>query len=126
MDSSTSTRQVKEGDGWRLGWNPASEPFVGLVGGAGWAMELTREEWQDFCRLVLQLAETLEQMSHELMDEERICCDVESDRLWLEAEGYPHAYELHIILRQGRRAEGTWAAEAVPGLVQASQTLHLF
>jgi hypothetical protein len=65
-------------------------------------------------------------MSHELMDGERICCDVESDRLWLEAEGYPHAYELHIILRQGRRAEGTWAAEAVPGLVQASQTLHLF
>jgi hypothetical protein len=121
-----STRQLREGQGWRIGWDPQAEPFVALVGGADWALELTQDEWQDFCRLALQLSQTLAQMAGELMDEERICCEVESDRLWLEAEGYPHRYELRLILRQGRRGEGTWAPEAVPDLLQASQSLDLF
>lgn len=117
---------MREGDGWRIGWDPIAESFTGLVGGDRWGIELTSEEFADFCRLARQLAETMAQMAQSLMEEETLCCEVESDRLWLEASGYPHAYELHLILRQGRRAEGTWDAAAVPGLLKATQTLHLF
>lgn len=120
------TRQIKSGSGWRLGWDGDATEFCGLVGGDNWAIELTEAEFSDFCRLTLQLAETMSQMSQELMAEERICCEVESDRLWLEAEGYPHAYGLHFILLTGRRGEGGWTETAVTELVQAVQMLHVF
>ena len=119
-------RQVREGEGWRVGWDGSAHPFCGLLGGQGWAIELTAAEFQDFQRLALQLAETMRQMAAELMDEERIACEAESDRLWLEADGYPNAYGLTLILQDGRRAEGHWPAAIVPHLLHATQTLDLF
>lgn len=119
-------RQVKTGAGWRLGWDDEAIEFRGLVGGEEWAIELTEAEFNDFCRLVVQLAETMSLMSQELMEEERISCEAESDLIWLEAEGFPQAYRLHLILLQGRRGEGSWLEAAVPALVQAAQTLRVF
>lgn len=118
-------RQLKTGTGWRLGWNPAAE-FQGLVGGEDWAIELTLAELDDFCRLVTQLAETMTAMAAELMAEERISCEAESELLWLEAEGYPHSYSIRLILQTGRRGEGSWAAIAVPELTQTAQMLRVF
>lgn len=119
-------RVVKNGAGWRIGWNPNAAEFIGLVGGDDWAIELTETELNDFCRLSGQLVETMSQMAGELMDEEKIACVAESDLLWLEVEGYPHAYSLRLILNTGRCAEGSWAADAVPGLMQAAQMLKVF
>lgn len=119
-------RLLKEGLGWRLGWDPTAEPYTGLVAGEDWALELTSAELEDFCRLLAQLAETMAMMAAELMAEERLCCEAESDRLWLEAEGLPEAYEIRLILNQGRRAEGSWRAAAVPGLVAATRMLKTF
>ncbi|GAB4382871.1 MAG: DUF1818 family protein [Elainellaceae cyanobacterium] len=118
-------RHLKNGPGWRLGWHPGQE-FCGLVGGDDWALELTEAELDSFCQLIVQLADTLNQISQELMDEERICCEVESEWLWLEAEGYPHHYSLHLMLLTGRRGEGSWSATAIPGLIQAAQSLKVF
>ncbi|HEY9645011.1 MAG TPA: DUF1818 family protein [Chroococcidiopsis sp.] len=119
-------RQLKSGQGWRLGWDADAEIFRGLVGTDDWAIELTESELDDFCRLLAQLAQTMQTMSHELMDEEAITCEVESDRLWLEAEGFPHAYSLRLMLLTGRRGEGAWEAIAVPELILAAQTLKVF
>jgi len=119
-------RQLKRGVGWRLGWNPEAVEFQGLVGGDEWAIELTEAELNDFCRLVAQLAHTMSQMANELMDEEKINCEVESDRIWLEAEGYPHSYTLRMLLLKGRRGEGSWLSTAVPELIAASQVLRVF
>lgn len=119
-------RQFKSGDGWRLGWDAEAAVFQGLVGTEEWAIELTEAELEDFCRLTLQLTETMRQMQQELMDEERISCEVESDLIWMEAEGFPTAYRLRLIVLTGRRAEGEWSEAAVPDLVQATQTLKVF
>ena len=119
-------RQLKSGAGWRLGWDTDAVEFCGLVGGEDWAIELTQAELDDFCRLAIQLAETMRQMQQELMSEERITCEVESDRLWLEAEGFPHAYGLHLILLTGRKAEGSWSDAVVSELIQAIQTFKVF
>lgn len=102
------SRILKSGNGWRLGWHASASEFKGLVGGENWAIELTEEEWNDFRRLSDQLHETLQQIAQELMEEERISCELESDRIWLEAEGFPHAYSLRLIVQTGRRAEGYW------------------
>ncbi len=116
-------RQIQEGTGWRLGWNPdGTIAYQGLVGGSDWAYELTAAELDDFCRLLLQLADTMAAMAAELMSEERLCCEAESDRLWLEVEGFPQSYGLRLILSQGRGAEGAWATTAVPGLVGAARS----
>lgn len=119
-------RQLKTGPNWRLGWDPDQEIFQGLVGTENWAIELTAAELADFCRLAIQLADTMQQMQAELMDAERISCEAESDLVWMEVEGFPTAYRLRLILLSGRRAEAEWPESAVSGLLQAAQTLSVF
>jgi len=119
-------RQLKQGEGWRLGLDAEAKVFQGLVGGSDWAIELTETELEDFCRLIVQLAETLRQMGKELMDGERMSCEMESDRLWLEAEGFPDFYSLRLLVLTGRRAEGTWSEAAAVELTQAVQMLKVF
>ena len=111
-------RVMKRGEGWRIGWNPNAIEFKGLVGTDDWAIELTEAELHDFCRLSGQLVETMHHQTTELMDEEKIACEAESDLVWMEVAGYPHAYTLRFILNTGRCAEGGWAESAVPGLVR--------
>ncbi|MBF2021459.1 MAG: DUF1818 family protein [Hydrococcus sp. C42_A2020_068] len=121
-----SDRLLRVGNGWRIGWNPNAEIYKGLVGGEDWAIELTEDELNDFCCLLEQLTQMMTRMADELMDEEKIACEAESDRLWMEVEGYPHAYSLRLILNQGRCCEGYWSAEAVAELVRAARTLKGF
>ena len=120
-------RVIKTGNGWRIGWNPQEAvEFKGLVGTDDWAIELTEAELQNFCRLSVQLAETMSQLSSELMDEEKITCEAESNLIWLEVSGYAQCYSLRFILLTGRCAEGCWHEGAVTGLLQAAQTLQVF
>lgn len=119
-------RLIKTGTGWRIGWNPAADKYPGLVGSEDWAIELTAAEFNDFCRLLQQLVATMNQMKAELMDEERIACEAESELLWLEVEGYPHAYSLRLILNQGRRCEGNWTEGIADKLAEATQTITVF
>lgn len=119
-------RLVKSGTGWRVGWNPSAAKYQGLIGTDDWAIELTAAEFNDFCRLSVQLAESINQLAYELMDEEKISCEAESDLLWIEVTGYPHAYSLRFVLNTGRCAEGSWTPQAVPGLIQALQIIQVF
>ncbi|MBW4670848.1 MAG: DUF1818 family protein [Cyanomargarita calcarea GSE-NOS-MK-12-04C] len=119
-------RLIKSGTGWRIGWNPQAAEFKGLVGTDDWAVELTEAELNDFCRLLKQLADTMKQLAAELMDEEKIACEVESNLVWMEAEGYPHTWCLRFILNTGRCVEGQLDAAAVGGLLQAADTLKVF
>ncbi|MGC9502740.1 DUF1818 family protein [Baaleninema sp.] len=125
---------LKRGRGWRLGYRPpAASPsddetsvFVALVGSDDWAFELTHAEFEDFRRLLVQLKETMQAAAAELSDEERLACEVESQRLWMEAEGFPHAYRVRLILNTGRGCEGEWSPEAVRELLNATQSLEVF
>lgn len=119
-------RYVKSGEGWRIGWDDEAELYRGLIGGDRWSFELTEAEFKDFCALLVKLDNTIHQMVAELMESEKITCEVESELIWLEADGYPHAYELHTMILQHRSTEGFWSASAVPDLIQASQTLGFF
>ena len=119
-------RFIKQGPGWRIGWNEESVTYKGLVGSDDWAIELTETEFRDFCRLVLQLGETMELMQAELMDEETITCEVQSDLIWLEVVGFPSAYSLRLLVEQGRRCEGNWQESAVKAMTAAIQVFNGF
>jgi hypothetical protein len=119
-------RFIKQGPGWRIGWNEESVIYKGLVGSDDWAIELTETEFRDFCRLVVQLGETMELMQAELMDEETITCEVQSDLIWLEVVGFPSAYSLRLLVEQGRRCEGNWQESAVKAMTAAIQVFNGF
>jgi hypothetical protein len=116
---------LKSGIGWRIGWNPDSE-YPGLVGSDDWAFELTTAELADFCRLLGQLADNIRSIEAELMDEESIAGEAESDLVWMQVEGIPSKYSLRLILNTGRSCEGNWSADAVPELIVAAQSLQVF
>ncbi len=119
-------RFVKEGSGWRLGWDDETSVYQGLLAGSNWAVELTAAEFCDFCRLAQQLAHTMGVMAAELMDEERITCEAESDLIWLEADGFPDCFAVRFIVQSGRRCEGGWPAPATQHVLQAITQLTLF
>lgn len=119
-------RLIKSGIGWRIGWNPTAKEYKGLVGEDNWAIELTEAELNDFCRILTQLSETIEEMSAELMDEERIAIEAETELLWMEVEGFPDAYCLRLILLSDRRCEAYWSQTVLKDLILASQTLTMY
>ncbi|BAW95482.1 hypothetical protein NIES970_03880 [[Synechococcus] sp. NIES-970] len=118
-------RSLKKGAGWRLGWDPdPTRAFQGLVGTDDWAVELTAAEFIDFCRLLVQLAETVTSIAPELMAEERISIEAESDLVWLEIEGFADCYSLRMLLLTQRNIEGNWPAEVVSKLVMIARIFH--
>ncbi len=119
-------KRLKTGSNWRVGWNESASPFKGLVGGDDWACELTAAEFEDFFRLFMDLHNTMESMAAELMEEEAIAIEKETDLLWMQTNGFPSSYELSFILLTGRRAEGHWDKDASQSLFQAIQTIQLF
>ncbi len=116
---------LKSGSGWRIGWNPANT-YPGLVGSDDWAFELTAAEFADFDRLLRQLVDSLRSIQAELMDEEKIACEAESDLIWMQVEGTASEYSLRLILNSGRSCEGNWSVAAVPQLVAANHSLQVF
>lgn len=122
----SGSRQFRSGPGWRAGWDPKANSFQALVGADDWSVELTRAEFDDFCRFAQQLSHSLEAMRSELMDEEAITCEASSDLLWMEVRGNPDAYQLSFIVLTGRRAEGSWPVESTPELLRVIQMLQIF
>ncbi len=117
------SRLLRKGQGWRVGWNSIAEKYPALVGSDEWAIELTKSEFQEFYRLLRQLTDTMTQMEAELMDEERIAIEAETDLLWLEVEGYPTAYSLRLILNRDRRCEGNWPEGIATELIEVTRRL---
>ncbi|WP_347239031.1 DUF1818 family protein [Cyanobacterium stanieri] len=117
---------LKKGKGWRIGWQEKPEIYKGLIGADNWAFELSGPEMEDFCRLLIQINDTMETMAEHLMEEETISCEVESPLLWLGADGYINDYSLRIIIYEHRGAEGSWQSDVIPDLIKAIQSLKSF
>ncbi|PZV19661.1 MAG: DUF1818 domain-containing protein [Pseudanabaena sp.] len=117
--SQDTSKQLLSGEGWRIGFRSDVDIYKGLVGTDSWAIELTKSEFNDFCKLASQLAETMQLMAAELSDGEKICCTLETEDISLEVNGFPDAFTLHLQFLTGRRFEGFWDAAAVPFLIGA-------
>ena len=102
----------EEGSGWRLAWDPSRKKFPVLVGGQGWAFELTDSEWRTFVHLVLDLINEYQQLKSQLMGEESICLEMERDFWWGSLEGDQSNWALQVILQNPepnlRGIEGFW------------------
>ena len=120
-----------EGPGWRLAWRQADgssvgQPFEVLIGGQGWAVELTAAEAQALATAALDLTSEHQALVDQLLAEEAISLELERGPWWLALEGDRRQWSLKGVLspEAGQRAlEVSWSVEASWALCQALQRL---
>jgi len=114
--------QVQEGEGWRWLVDPGRHPFVVLVGGLDWAVELTAEEARGLQEGLVHLVQEHRGLVDQLMPEEAISLELERGPLWMALEGDREVWQLRFVLTpasQSRAVEGGWRPEASVALVAA-------
>jgi hypothetical protein len=97
-----------------------------LIGGQGWAVELTAAEAKALAAAVVDLTGEHQALVDQLLVEEAISLELERGPWWLALEGDRLQWSLKGVLspEAGQRAlEVSWAVEASPALCQALQRL---
>ena len=99
-----------EGAGWRLAVDPSRDGYQALIGGEGWAIELSLDELASLSSLCLRLQEQHLALADQLMAEEAIEIALEQGPWWLELSGDRERWGLRFVLSSpgGRSAEGMW------------------
>ena len=126
----------REGEGWRLAWDSQRTPFPLLIGGQGWAIELTAEEGQVLQRALALVSGQHHDLVDTLLAEEAICLEFHGSvpapdngtegNLWLALEGDRQTWTLRFILQppSGQRAvEGSWGVDAAAAFAEACVSL---
>jgi len=129
--------EICEGSGWRLVVDPARAPFIALIGGDGWASELTAAELGALRLAVARLTAQHRAMADVLMAEEAVAMEVElpigepegggAGSLWLGLEGDRHHWTLQLVLTPApglRGIEGGWSAAASEAFSAALERLR--
>lgn len=117
----------REGEGWRIVWDGDRQPFAVLIGGAGWATELSRAEAESLRDALADLLAQHAALVDQLMAEESISLELERDPWWLTIDGDRREWSLQVMLspQPGQRAfEGSWPHPASRGFSQALQQLY--
>ena len=115
--------EVCQGEGWRLVFDPARYPFSALIGGQGWAAELTGDELAALCRAIQRLRRQHAELVDQLMAEESIELELElplaateqPGSLWVALDGNRRDWSLRFVLSPGagvRAFEGGWCTGA--------------
>ncbi|MDM7952668.1 MAG: DUF1818 family protein [Cyanobium sp. CZS 25K] len=129
--------EICEGDGWLLVMDPGRAPFPALIGGAGWASELSGAELVTLQRAARSLTTQHQAMAGTLMAEEAVDMELELPigdgragdlgSLWLGLSGDRHHWSLQLVLTPGpgsRAIEGTWSAAASTAFAAALERLR--
>ena len=118
----------REGPGWRLAFDRYREGHQALIGGDGWALELSDFELQLLRELCLRLLEQHQAIADQLMAEEEIEITLEQDCWWLELCGDREQWDLRFVLTglRIRGAEGSWKKPASSAFVLALAQLDCF
>jgi len=139
--------QVQEGEGWRLALDPQRPTFPVLVGGAGWAAELSLAEARALRSGVMRLLDQHRSLGPLLMPEEQVSLELEleleleldadpgpacglatSGSLWLGLDGDRSCWSLRFVLSPGadrRGLEAEWSSGASAAISAALQLLEL-
>lgn len=116
----------QEGPGWRLVRDPDRSPFSVLVGGEGWAFELTDSEWAALSDVVGALVDQHRELVDQLMDEESIELELDRPPWWGCLDGTREQWSLSVVLSSttARSVEGGWGSPAAQAMAAAMQTLR--
>ena len=115
----------QEGPGWRLALDCDRSDFSVLIGGEGWAFELTEKEWHGLVTLLSELIRQHHSLQDQLMAEEAIELEMECQGWWGFLVGDRQSWSLQVVLQgyQGSRGvEGHWPAPAAQAFTTAMRT----
>lgn len=116
----------QEGPGWRLARDQTRLEFPVLIGGEGWAVELTDVEWQGLVALLSVLTDQHHALQSQLMDDEGIELEMEQGLWWGCLDGDRNRWSLQVVLQgaPGRRGiEAHWPGSAAQAVVAAMRTV---
>ena len=129
--------EVCQGEGWLLVIDPARDPYIALVGGSDWAVELTRQELETLWRASRRLRMQHAALTDQLMAEESLELDLElplqtssvpAASLWMALEGDRQQWILRFVLNPGagaRAVEGGWSVGASAPFAAALEALEV-
>ena len=109
------------------------QPFVVLIGGRGWAAELTAAEAGALRRAVQRLQQQLQATAPLLMAEESLELEYDSGGLWMQLSGLGNAWALRFVLTSAndgagppaRGLEGSWEVGAAAAFAAALEAAVL-
>ena len=129
--------EICEGQGWRLVVDPSRSPYTALIGGEGWACELTAAELLALQRASGRLTEQHGALADTLMAEEAIDIELElpigepradgGGSLWLGLRGDRSGWSLQLVLTPepgSRGIEGGWNPAASAAFAAALERLR--
>ena len=117
----------KEGEGWRIIIDPSREIFTTLIGGENWAIELNKSEWEDLVKVVINLSNQYHNIKDQLMGEEDITLELESNPWLAILKGDQNGWNLKLVLDSNdslnRGAEVFWPRNVTFRVVNAMRTM---
>ena len=117
----------KEGLGWRLSIDPKRKVFPVLIGGDGWAIELTQKEWHELFSLISDLTDQHKDIEGHLMHEEALEIELERNLWWGCLEGNKYSWNLAFVLKSDeahfRGVEFCWPTPASDEVVNAMRNI---
>ena len=117
----------KEGPGWRLIRDSSRDNFSTLIGGESWAIELNQFEWKTLVKVVIDLSDQYKNIKEQLMGDEDITLELESDPWLAILKGDQHGWNLKLILDSSdslnRGAEVSWPRNVTTNVANAMRTM---
>ena len=117
-----------EGSGWRVARDSSRSSFPVIIGGDGWALELTEEEWISLIPLIEDLINQHKQLENQLIPEESIYLEIERKPWWACLDGDRDSWSLQLILEDSgtsnRGFEAYWPIPAAQSIASAMRSIH--
>ena len=117
----------KEGTGWRLIRDSSRDNFSTLIGGESWAIELNQFEWKTLVKVVIDLSDQYKNIKDQLMGDEDITLELESDPWLAILKGDQNGWKLKLILDSSdslnRGAEVSWPRNVTTNVANAMRTM---
>ena len=89
---------LDEEKNWRLIKNFNRGKYCFLIGVNNWAVELSGDEFESLCQLLIKIDKQFNSMKGELLEEELINFEIEKSPWYIELEGNKKQWNLSIIL----------------------------
>ena len=117
----------KEGPGWRIISDSSRENFSTLIGGESWAIELNQYEYEKLIKVVIDVSDQYNDIKDQLMGEEDITLELESDPWLAILKGDKNGWKLKLILDSSdslnRGAEVSWPRNVTTNVASAMRTM---
>ena len=117
----------KEGPGWRLIRDSSRDNFSTLIGGESWAIELNQFEWKTLVKVVINLSDQYKNIKDQLMGDEDITLELESDPWLAILKGDQNGWKLKLILDSSdslnRGAEVSWPRNVTTNVANAMRIM---